>query len=64
MIENRIRNIFVVGSAVMTRRNEFLEKSITEVIIIKDSADHCEENMQHKQGEKWYLIEIEARETF
>ena len=37
----------------MTHRNEIIEKSFTEVIKIKDSADHCEKSMQNKYDEKW-----------
>ena len=47
--EKRIGNIAVIGNAVMTSRNEILEKSFTKVIKIKDSTDR-EEHMRHKHG--------------
>ena len=64
VIENRLENISVVGNVVMTCRNEILDKTVTKLIKIKDSDDHFEENMQHKYGEKWDLIQIEARHLF
>ena len=56
--KNRPENISVAGNVVMTCRNEILEKSVTEVIKIKHSNDHCEEHMQHKYGEKLDLTHI------
>ena len=42
----------VEGKVVLQGINEILEKSITEVIKMKESADHCEEHVQHKYGKK------------
>ena len=42
--------MYVEGKVVLQCRNEILEKSITEVIKIKESADHCGEHVQHKYG--------------
>ena len=52
VIENRMENISVVGITLMTSRNKILQKSVTEVIRIKDRADRCGDHVQHKYGEK------------
>ena len=51
--ENRIERMSVVGNTVMQYGKEILEKSASEVIKIKDSDDHCIENIHHKYGDKW-----------
>ena len=60
----RIGNISLIGNVVMKSKNKILEKYATEVIKIKHRTDHCEEYLQHRCGEKWDLIETEARDSF
>ena len=64
MIENRLGNTSVVGNSVMKFKSEILEKSVTKVIKIEDSADHCEECMKHNYGEKLDSIGMYARYVF
>ena len=42
----------------MTSRNEILEKYMTEVIKIKDSANHFEEHKQNKHSENMILLDM------
>ena len=41
VIENRLKNVLVVGNVAMQCGKEILEKTTSEVIKSKDSDDHC-----------------------
>ena len=62
--ENRSNNFLFVGNLVMQRGRETSEKSFSEVMKGKDSDAKCEEYVQHKHGEQWDLIDVDARKVF
>ena len=62
--ENRSDNMLCGGNVALKCGKETLEKSVSEVIKVKDSDINCEEHMKHKYGEQWVTIETDARNVF
>ena len=61
VIENRLQLMSVVWNVVLQYRKEIIEKSTSEVIKIKDSNDHFEENAQHENRKKMRLDGIRCK---
>ena len=62
--ENRSDDRLHVGNVSLQCAKETLEKSVSEVTKVKDSDVNCEEFIKHKHGEKWDVIDIDARKVF
>jgi len=54
----------VRGNISLKHRDRYCERKISEVIKKIDSMKNLEEYLQNKYGEKWLIIDIEAREGF
>ena len=59
-----IDNVQVRGNVILKHKNKHYDKKISEVIKKIDNVKHITECFQDKHGEKWNLIDSEAREGF
>ena len=64
MREYKRTNIEVEGNAASKCDWEKLEKCVSEVTKERDSDDICVEYLQHKHGEHWESMCVEAKNVF